>query len=163
MRLRLERGGGRLFVAAAVAAFAAAGCGASHATTTRAGGDIVPPPQTVRHVGGGVLGTQHSLGGVSVPLNPTYFRLTNFWTGHRKKYFVEVYAGNLVARPHRGALVVHWTNPNVGLPTKASGVYFAPRPAGPLTLTNVRGNLVYFRYVGGAGTFDLASRRFALR
>ena len=100
---------------------------------------------------------------MSVPLNPTYFRLTNFWTGHRKKYFVEVYAGSLVARPHSGALVVHWTNPNVGLPTNASKVYFAPRPVGPLTLANVRGNLVYFRYVGGAGRFNLASRQFALR
>jgi hypothetical protein len=143
-----------------VSAFVAA---TAQARTPPPGGDIVPPPQTVRHVGDGVLGTQHSLGGVSVPLNPTDFRLTNFWTGHRTKYFVEVYAGNLVARPPRGALVVHWTNPNVGLPTKASGVYSAPRPVGPLTLANVRGNLVYFRYVGGAGRFNLASRRFALR
>ena len=104
-----------------------------------------------------------SLGGVSVPFNPTYFLLTNFWTARRKPFFIEVYAGALMSQRHRGALIVNWTNPHVGLPTKYSGVYRAPRPAGPLTLANVRGNRVYFRYVGGSGTFDLKSRRFVLR
>ena len=42
----------------------------------------------------------------------------------------------LMSQRHRGALIVNWTNPHVGLPTKYSGVYRAPRPAGPLTLAN---------------------------
>ncbi|TML89466.1 MAG: hypothetical protein E6G08_05535 [Actinobacteria bacterium] len=157
--------GGRLrpVAAGAAAVVVAAGCGSSHAASTSRRSDIVPPPQTVRHVGGGTLGTQTSLGGVSVPFNPTYFLLTNFWTARRKPFFIEVYAGALMSQRHRGALIVNWTNPHVGLPTKYSGVYRAPRPAGPLTLANVRGNRVYFRYVGGSGTFDLKSRRFVLR
>jgi hypothetical protein len=124
---------------------------------------VVPPPPGVRHVGGGALGTQTSLGGVPVPFNPTYFQVTNLWGTQRRGIYIEVYAGAPAQHPNRGALIVNWTNPKIGLPAAKSGLYMAPAAAGPLTLTNVQGNRIYFRFVGGNGTFNLTKRRFHIR
>jgi hypothetical protein len=164
------RQAGAAAVALAVAA-AAAGCGgaqdgaAAPATTTvpaRAGAKIVPPPPGVKHVGGGELGTQTSLGGVPVPFSPELFRLVNLWGAKRSGIYIEVYAGAPGNRPARGGLIVNWTNPKTGQPSKHSGLYLAPRGVGPLTLEDVRGDRVYFAFVGGGGTFDLGTRRFAV-
>jgi hypothetical protein len=123
---------------------------------------IVSPSNRVLHVGGGLLGTQGSLGGEPVPFSHEYFHVTNLWGAKRHGIYVDVYAGAPAATPGRGGLLVDWTDPNVGLPMKKSGIYTAPRDAGPLTLTNVRGNEVFFAFVGGRGSFDLRTRRFAI-
>jgi hypothetical protein len=158
-----------------VRAFAAAGCGASGVaprttaprTETSAPGerlprDVVPPRAGVRHVGGGELGTQTSLGGVPVPFSHYYFHVTNLWGARRRGIYIEVYAGAPAAKPHRGGLIVNWTNPKVGVPTPHSGLYLAPASVGPLTLVDVRGNRIYFVFVGGRGTFSLKSRTFSI-
>ncbi len=152
--------------ALAAAAVALAGCGASHERLVTTARSVTPiptvPPPPPREVAGGDLGTQTSLGGVAVPINRTYFHLTNMWLAKRNGIYIDVYAGASARTPRRGALIVNWTNPNIGLPSRNSGLYVAPPPAGPLTLTDVRADLLYFRYVGGGGTFDLRTRRFAL-
>jgi hypothetical protein len=149
----------------------AAGCGgrapqphsiSKASTSTTSPAAVVPPPPGVRHVGGGELGTQTSLGGVPVPFSHDYFHVTNLWGTQRSGIYIEVYAGAPAAQPRRGGLIVNWTNPKVGLPERRSGLYLAPAHVGPLTLVDVRGNRIYFVYVGGRGTFDLMTRKFML-
>jgi hypothetical protein len=113
--------------------------------------------------GGGVLGTQTSLGGVPVSVPHALFHVTNLWLAKRRGLYIDVYAGSLATDERRGALSVTWTDPRVGLPQRRSGIYKAPERVGPLTLTRVAGDRVYFRYRGGSGWFDLRARRFTLR
>ena len=145
-----------------------AGCGGTapqthtSSTASTSSAAVIPPPRGVRHVGGGELGTQTSLGGVPVPFSHDYFHVTNLWGARRRGIYIEVYAGAPAAHPRRGGLIVNWTNPKVGLPERKSGLYLAPVSVGPLMLVDVRGNRIVFVFVGGRGTFDLASRKFAI-
>jgi hypothetical protein len=148
---------------------AAAACGILAAAAACGGSahEQAPPTTTANADAGfespqGRLGTQSSLGGVPVPFPPSVFHVTNMWLAKRNGIYVNVYAGSLPRDRRQGALYVTWTDPGVGLPSKASGIYRTPRKVGALTLTTVQKSLVSFRYPGGHGTFDLHTRRFSL-
>jgi hypothetical protein len=126
---------------------------------------ILPQPVTRRHgrcSGGGILGTQGSLGGVPIPESPEIFRITSIWHAARHGIDVDVHAGSLVQQPNRGVLNVTWTNPTVWEPLQGSGTFLAPAATGPLVLTCIARNTVAFAFRGGRGTFDLKTRRFHL-
>jgi hypothetical protein len=160
MHRRSRKSTARALALAGVAAVLA-GCGgghaSSHAKTTTTGG--------VQNRGfgtyGGRLGTQGSLGGVPVPFPPSVFHLTNMWLAKRNGVYVDVYAGSSPQTPKEGALVVIWTDPKVGSPEPKSGTFKTGRATGPLTMTRVDGNTVYFRFKGDTGTFDLGTLKYS--
>lgn len=109
----------------------------------------------------GIVGTPDQLGGVPVPFPADVFHVTNMWLDLQAGVFISIYAGSLGSDPDQGAIVVERINGETGRDLPGSGLFPTPTKAGPVTLTVIRGSVVYFTNRVGNGTFNLVTDAYS--
>jgi hypothetical protein len=120
----------------------------------------VDPPAPPAHNGEVVDAAPDS--GLPVPVSPAQFTPTTAWIAQRATLFVHVYAGSVADDRSQGELVVWSVEALTGRDVVARVPFPTPQKLGPLTLTNVDGDIVSFSSPKGAGTFNLITHTFVL-
>ncbi len=86
------------------------------------------------------------------------FNPTTQWTHGDGDLLTFVLAGSDSSDSSRGGIQVIASQAQNTLPE--TGVYYPKDNLGPLTLTDVQGDIVSFSYNGGQGTFDMSTNTF---